>query len=351
MKKVEGQKLKEFGMLKKKNFLTLLVADESAYQNICGVISFEFTLFLVRYMFIFGTKKSVNEISKREFPPLGELFSQNPNGARYLDPKYSHWISVDPALGEYVPSAGKSNEADKLPGMGGIFNSVNLSLYHYAGNNPVKYVDPDGRVDWNRAYDGDYLYNSIDDPDLIYSPASFYTKIEHYRATRESGNINSHYYSLSGTKDIIEIKQGGIPLQTSTLILLKRYNINIDGENYDVFSIFGISKTRLLFKTDNPRYLISTFIAKDPENDDGSIYNGFFNRDNFIEYLKTEDTWDVFFSALSFGLTSKTTPLLGNFTEGLIDYLSSKAEGKIPSTKGIDKKTIDLIYKIIAEQD
>ena len=40
-------------------------------------------------------------------------------GARYLDPKYSRWISVDPALGEYIPGAGKSDEADKLPGMGG----------------------------------------------------------------------------------------------------------------------------------------------------------------------------------------------------------------------------------------
>ena len=32
-----------------------------------------------------------------------------------------------------------------VPGMGGVFNVVNLHLYHYAGNNPVKYTDPDGR--------------------------------------------------------------------------------------------------------------------------------------------------------------------------------------------------------------
>jgi hypothetical protein len=59
------------------------------------------------------------------------------------------WLSVDPALGEYLPEAPVNDEArernGKLPGMGGVFNTVNLHLYHYAGNNPVKYTDPDGR--------------------------------------------------------------------------------------------------------------------------------------------------------------------------------------------------------------
>ncbi len=51
-------------------------------------------------------------------------------------------MSGDPALGEYIPSPG--TEPSKLVGMGGVYNTINLHAYHYGGNNPIKYVDPDG---------------------------------------------------------------------------------------------------------------------------------------------------------------------------------------------------------------
>jgi hypothetical protein len=60
------------------------------------------------------------------------------------------WLSADPAMGEYIPQAPINDEAKKynqnLPGMGGVYNYVNLHVYRYAGNNPVKLVDPDGEA-------------------------------------------------------------------------------------------------------------------------------------------------------------------------------------------------------------
>ncbi len=89
--------------------------------------------------------RSVNKLGNRT------LF-----GARYLDAKTSRWMSTDPALSDYIPGAPINDEVKKqnqnLPGMGGVFNYVNMHLYHYAGNNPVKYLDPDGRFQVESPY-------------------------------------------------------------------------------------------------------------------------------------------------------------------------------------------------------
>jgi RHS repeat-associated protein len=64
-------------------------------------------------------------------------------GARYYDPRTSVWQSADPILGKYLPSGDKERDKN-LSGMGGVLNPINIDLYAYGHQNPLRYVDPDG---------------------------------------------------------------------------------------------------------------------------------------------------------------------------------------------------------------
>ena len=122
------------------NYLILSTSPLSQLaKKSCGTASLNH-----RQRFLYGRKRHYS--TGKEYDTETGLYYY---GARYLDSKTSRWLSGDPAMGEYVPSAPVDDEARKrngsLPGMGGVFNYVNLHVYHYAGNNPVKLVDPDGR--------------------------------------------------------------------------------------------------------------------------------------------------------------------------------------------------------------
>ena len=87
-------------------------------------------------------KKTANEKDMRYLPYKFTAKEQDEEtglyyyGARYLDAKYSRWLSADPAVNNYINGNSTS---------GGLYNTVNFNLYHYAGNNPIKYIDPDGK--------------------------------------------------------------------------------------------------------------------------------------------------------------------------------------------------------------
>ena len=136
-----------------KHPLTLLLATTSQQSTRQGFVA-DLFLFLLRYPFLLNNASKTQNSRGLKTPQLNAPQGNIYMGARYLDPKYSRWISTDPALGEYIPAAGKANAKDmaNLPGMGGIFNHTNAGLFHYAGNCPVRYIDPDGRF-WDTVWD------------------------------------------------------------------------------------------------------------------------------------------------------------------------------------------------------
>ena len=84
-------------------------------------------------------------------------------GARYYDPRTSVWQNPDPIIEKYLPTGDKENDKN-LPGMGGVFSTTNLNLYHYAGQNPVKFVDPDGNETVNTGGEVYFIHQNDPDP-------------------------------------------------------------------------------------------------------------------------------------------------------------------------------------------
>jgi RHS repeat-associated protein len=91
----------------------------------------------------------------KEFDPETGFYNF---GARYLDPRFSKWMTADPALGSYLPGAGAAVAYQSpalanawrghpdLPGLGGTFTPSNLALYGYGHQNPATLGDPNGRM-------------------------------------------------------------------------------------------------------------------------------------------------------------------------------------------------------------
>jgi RHS repeat-associated protein len=75
----------------------------------------------------------------KEFDPETGFYNF---GARYLNPRFSTWMSADPALAAYLPAEG--NAAASLPSIGGVLQPKNLALYGYGHYNPTTLIDPNG---------------------------------------------------------------------------------------------------------------------------------------------------------------------------------------------------------------
>jgi RHS repeat-associated protein len=91
----------------------------------------------------------------KEFDPETGFYNF---GARYLDPRFSKWMTTDPALRSYMPGARVAvayqfptlanswRGHPDLPGLGGTFTPSNLALYGYGHQNPATLADPNGKA-------------------------------------------------------------------------------------------------------------------------------------------------------------------------------------------------------------
>jgi RHS repeat-associated protein len=140
-----------------------------------------------------------NEAQHIEYGPFGEVFIEERNstwntpykfnakeldeetglyyyGARYYDPRVSVWLGVDLM-------------AEKYPGVSG---------YTYCANNPVKFIDPDGKEKLNGLYNPKRKY--INEPLLVEARRHKDNKMIHIYVHGSYGGGSFTYYGKDGYK-------------------------------------------------------------------------------------------------------------------------------------------------------
>ncbi len=127
-------------------------------------------------------------------------------GARYYDPRTSVWQSPDPIVVSYMPDVGPDTETNvlkmtslqtgfrppyvDLPGMGGIYQPLNMNLYAYSHQNPVAFIDPDGQA-------------------VEIAPSGTFGSRRYGIVTRGQAGFNSHLQAAEALQGIVEWYRAG----------------------------------------------------------------------------------------------------------------------------------------------
>ncbi len=107
-----------------------------------------------------------------------------------------------------------------LPSMGGVFNSGNLNLFAYTHQNPIKYVDPDGKAPDKYKAKLNKIANKLDSiMNQAWSDSKHgTTSVKEYGAAifQRTGPVTwKHKKGTYGYKHYTEGKSGGINISTA----------------------------------------------------------------------------------------------------------------------------------------
>jgi len=155
----------------------------------------------------------------------------------------SGWISTDPIIDQYLPKYPESNENIRelakdpltywkkhLPSLGGVYNSSNIGLYSYVHNNPVKFVDPNGKDVWVEGPSADEtpLHQSIN----VGKPDGYYISISFGANGKVHIDFKNYSFGLEGEVYMDKDKGGliveGMYLKTTHQEDMKVLNIFFD---------------------------------------------------------------------------------------------------------------------------
>lgn len=139
------------------------------------------------------------------------LLTQQIYGGRYYDSKTGRWISVDP-------------KADKYPGW---------NPYHYALNNPVKYIDPNGQWSAERDANGNIIAK--------------YEKDDTYENLYKQLNMNSEQFAKWTASQGVELSDdpsGSSFNITSFVVSNNNYDANSTGSNCHGFVVFATGNSQ-----------------------------------------------------------------------------------------------------------
>ncbi len=119
------------------------LGSTSYITNLLGEVSQHMEYFAFGETFVEEHRSSNNSPYKFNGKELDEETGWYYYGARYYDPRISIWLSVDPLANvDYL-----MNDEAYINGEhnGGVVNSFNHNSYAYTYQNPIRYIDPNGK--------------------------------------------------------------------------------------------------------------------------------------------------------------------------------------------------------------